>query len=340
MASVESLITTFATLGISEFHEEPVTLVNKVEEVLRPYTLNQNTGNIYEIVVILNLYRQMGLTLEDLERLTPLFNAIKRTFKDFSEDLKLNKAIEMIKRLPIVSGTTTVIDGHTIVGLKNVTQSDNLGKTGDILLITDTGQELSVSICGGKVKRGGKVHKCLTNPTASRLKVPKKEIERFKQRGLTAVDEYKAFMTTKYGADESGWKSREKTIVAVNACKDVALWTAEIFERLDIEEKIGVFKDLLRIDSISDIPADYLICVHDEKLTLNMFKFNTPLFSSWNPTIIPDGIYLKLYNEDSEIGKIQIKFNNGVYHKGKTSSLTSSWNFTARLTDVFRLESL
>jgi hypothetical protein len=39
----------------------------------------------------------------------------------------------------------------------------------------------------------------------------------------------------------------------------------------------------------------------------------------------------------TEIGKTQVKFNNGVYHKGKTSSMLSSWNATCRMNKAFTL---
>ena len=43
---------------------------------------------------------------------------------------------------------------------------------------------------------------------------------------------------------------------------------------------------------------------------------------------------------DDVISGLQVKFNNGVYHKGKTSSLITSWNSTFFLSDLFTMTPL
>ena len=68
-------------------------------------------------------------------------------------------------------------------------------------------------------------------------------------------------MTDKHGSDELKWPSRGKTQIAHNACSDVAKWTAEGFTALANKEKERILRDLLRIDSESDRPADYLVVV-------------------------------------------------------------------------------
>lgn len=315
---------------------ETSTLVKQIESVLMPYTLNGNTGNSYEIFVILKFARDMGLTDDEFTTLEPLFVRIRL----INNSVKTETAILMAKRYACIKGKPLLIDGQEIVEMRNITQSDEIGKTGDLLLITGTGKQISVSICGGQVKRGGKISKCLTNPSARRLKATEEDMERSKQRGLQAIEPYKEYMREVYGDNEEKWPSRVKTKASTDACCDVALWTAERFETLDVNEKIEIFKDLLRIDSISEIPADYLVCVNEKTFKHKIFKFNKPIFTVWDPSIIADGIYLTLVNDGVEIGRIQVKFNNGVYHRGKTSSINASWNFTAHLTDVFRLEAV
>lgn len=310
-----------------------MSLISLTQEVLAPYKSNRNTGNRYEILVVLTLLRKMGLTNEDLTICAPLFQSIR----DINGVDAIDTPLEKVKTIPV--GTGLIFDGMKMISMKNVTQDDGDGKTGDLLLITDTGSTYSLSICEGKVKRDKSVEKCLTNPSAKRCGATEEDIKRIQTRQAQAVTEYIKEFQQKYGVDESIWPSRVRTTVATDAAADVASWMAERFTGLSLEQKEEIFRDLLRIDSISTRPADYLALVDKTNMTPIFYKFDEPVFSVWEPTMEAQGIWLLLKNQGKPIGKIQVKFNNGVYHKGKTSSLYSSWNLTCNLTDVFALKS-
>jgi hypothetical protein len=300
-------------------------------EVLEPFATNQNTGNRYEMAVAFHVLRQMGLTDADLDGLEGLLDRI-RALND------LGSLMSVVRTWPVGTGFT--VDGVRIVDLVNVTQSDGLGKTGDLLLVTADKRRLSLSVCGGTAKRSGTVSKCLTNPTAKRFGCTAADVARFNERAAAAVTAYKAEFVAKYGADESVWPTRVATAAATDACTDVAAWTAERFAGLESDLQMRIVRDLLRIDDASVLPADYLAVVDIKTFKCAFYKFGAPQFAVWAPSVRAEGIWLKIYNQESEIGKVQVKFNNGVYHHGKTSSIHTSWNVTFNLTDVFRLKAL
>lgn len=69
-------------------------------------------------------------------------------------------------------------------------------------------------------------------------------------------------------------------------------------------------------------PADYLALVDKTKLVSRFFRFDRlTTDTAWDPTLVAKGINLIVQNAGKEICSIQVKFNNGVYHNGKTSSL-------------------
>jgi hypothetical protein len=306
------------------------------ESVLSPYKQNQNTGNVYEIAVILFLLRKMGLSNLVIDSCSELFSQIK--IANAKKASEIEKAIQTTRNSPV--GTGLIIDEKHILYMRNVTQDDSDGKTGDLILMTVDGQEFAVSVCEGKPKRGGTIEKCLTNPSARRFGVKDDSIQRFSLRQQQAVEEYKKFFSEKYGSDEQKWPNRLATPAATSACTDVARWTAEEFAKLSDDEKKKICQDLLRINDSTQIPADFLALVNKDTLIPSFYKFNQPIFNIWQPSIVSEGIYLNIINDKKTIGKVQVKFNNGVYHKGKTSSIHSSWNITCNLTDIFAVSAV
>lgn len=306
--------------------------------VLLPYSSNANTGNLYEIVVALDLLRRMGLTDADLDSLAELQAAI--VARNAKKAAEITAAFATVRTKPVGSGL--LFDGKTIVEIKNVTQDDSAGCTGDLLLIDSTGATHSLSITGGKAKGRAAaltIEKCLSNPTAERFGCTAEDIAEFKAIGLATVPKYKDEMTAKYGAEETAW-SRKPSAAAVEACADVAARTAIRYASFDAERQLAIFKDLLRIVGDGK-PADYLGLVHPEKHTVSFYEFSACLVSAWAPRLEAHGIYIHFFADAShKIGTTQVKFNNGVWHKGKTSSIHSSWNATFNLTDLFRMRAV
>jgi hypothetical protein len=309
---------------------------------LQPYATNKNTGNVYEIAVALDLLNQMGLTeanMEEPENAALIQAIIQHNVKKQAE---IRALFAEIKSESKSKSNHLIFDGHHVTNIICATQDDSVG-TGDFQLVTPDGIK-TLSVCEGQVKRNGNIEKCLTNPSARRFKCTDEDIEHFKQLEQATVASYKNYMTVRFG-EEAAWPSRTRTPVAVDACAKVAAKTAQRFQTLTNSEKVAMFNDILRIDG-TNRPADYLAIVPKSgKGTICYFKFGdlrtlVPTTGE-NPTLdldlIADGIYLKFRINDRTVGSTQVKFNNGVYHKGKTSSIWSSWNATFVLSDLFNM---
>jgi hypothetical protein len=292
---------------------------------LEPYTSNANTGNCYEIFTGLNFLRRMGL--DSLIPLEPLFTKIKTC----NTPSKIDAAIAACG--PVGTGLT--VRGKKVVNLRNVTQDDGDGGTGDIILVFEDISELSVSVCAGKVKRDLSVDKCLSNPSSSRYGCNGEDTAKFKRVEADTVPLYKAEMTSKYGTTETTW-ARKRSQAAVTACSSVATITASRFNGFDSSERSKRMSDLLYIGDVAK-PADILCVVDDKFKKYTLFEIGLSKIALVNPILVAEGIWLKMMVDGKEVGKTQVKFNNGVYHNGKTSSICSSWNATCHMDKVFTL---
>lgn len=307
-------------------------LVQIAKNVLSSYTTNSNTGNIYEMTVCLTILRRMGLSNDMIAELHELFTTIRtRNHKDAD---RINMMLQTIQQQVVGNGCS--IEGEQIIHLVNVTQDDTAGNTGDILLVTKTGKTYALSIQEGKPKRGGIIEKCLSNPTAKRFGCSDKQIESIKNIRDESIPLYKKEMVDTYGSDESLWY-RKKSKVAVQTCSNVASLVKEQFDSLPSDTQCQIVQDILHCKK--DVkPADYLAMVNKKDFSIKFFKFSSCQITSWAPNIKADGIYLDIYaNETQKIARVQVKFNNGIWHNGETSSLTSSWNVSCNLTDMFAM---
>lgn len=301
--------------------------MSRLAQVLSEYTRNRNTGNQYEIFVAVFLLRRMGLTNEDLETDRVFMdkvighNTIKHDFMNLF--LKMNTAESL------------VFDGNIVQAVHCVTQDDSVG-TGDFMLDTASGLK-SLSVCEGKPKRDGTVTKCLTNPSAARFGCTEEDMVKFSEIQRLAVEEYKTEMGLKYG-DETTWPSRVPTTASKRACSQVAKMVETRFNQLGPVRQTEILQDLLCIKHGTS-PCDYLVLVDKKKWTTIFYKIGAPV-SEWSPSLVSKGIYLYIMNGEKQLGQTQVKFNNGVYHKGKTSSITTSWNSTFNLTNTFILTKL
>jgi hypothetical protein len=323
--AINELTELTASLRITKTESPTLT---RLKTTLNPYTRNNNTGNIYEISVGLQLLRKMGLTDAELDADAPFLESIAvHNWKDSS---KIREVIADVRKSP--AGTGLTFDGKVITAIECVTQDDSVG-TGDLLLKTGNGQSLSLSICQGKPMKNGTIKKCLTNPTAKRFGCTSEDMALFSEIQAKAVEAYKVEMGGKYGAEEGKWPSRQITKASTDACSEIATITETRFKSLDVSRQKEILKDLLRIED-GKKPADYLVLVDTKRLYF--YQFGT-CNAEWTPAIVADGIWLHVMNGSKKIGSTQVKPNNGVYHKGKTSSFTSSWNSTFFLSDLFTM---
>jgi hypothetical protein len=305
---------------------------SKLPSVLSPYTKNKNTGNVYEIATALSLLRSMGLKNAELDEHAALLESIAVYNSRNAE--KIRGLYAAVRETPVGAGL--IFDGKPIVDIVCVTQDDGAGRTGDFLLLTSTGESLSLSVCEGKPKKGGVIEKCISNPTATRYGCTVEDLAAFDAIQARAVVEYKAEMATICKTtDESAWPSRVKTKAAVAACSEVATAVASRFASLSGEAQLACIADLLRIED-GKKPADYLAFVDGKTLIPRFYRFEAPTVP-WAPTIRAKGIDLLVENDGKIIASTQVKFNNGVYHKGVESSIRTSWNATCCLSELFTM---
>jgi hypothetical protein len=322
------------TLQFSPVTREPSRLLAIARSVLEPYASNANTGNYYEIATALDCLRRMGLTDKDLAGLEDVAAAIAK--KNTKKETEIAALFTNLGTKPVGTGFT--FDGKAIVGLKNMTQDDST--TGDLLLVDTDGATHALSVTGGAAKRRDgalTIEKCLTNPSAKRFGCTPADIEAFKAIRDATIPKYKAEMTEKYSADEACW-ARKTSDAAVESCTQVAASTVERYSTLPSETQLAVIKDLLQISTDCKKPADYLALVNPSTLEVTYYAFDDCRIDSWCPQLKAAGINIEIYaNATQKIGSTQVKFNNGVWHNGKTSDIHSSWNSTFYLTDLFRM---
>ena len=310
----------------------PIDMVALANDILLPYTKNANTGNCYEIFFALNILRILGLTDVNFDSLVALFTAIKAANQRTAE--KIETSIATVRIRPVGSGCS--IGGHKVVGLRNVTQDDGDGGTGDIVLCLDNDTELSISIFAGKIKRDGTIEKCLSNPTCIRYGCTDIDQEKFKKVASQAVTDYKKEMTNKYGSNEEVW-NRKPSDAAVSAAASVAADTAKRFNSLTPIDRQTRFQDLMRINGGAK-PADMLCLVNPNCKKYSLFNIVKSNINGGDVLVRADSFWLCMSVNGIEVGKTQVKFNNGVYHNGKTSSLLTSWNASCYMNKVFTLE--
>jgi hypothetical protein len=318
--------------------ETKIDLFALAQNALRPYYEgNHNTGNQYEIVFILYLLRKMGLTNTDIDGLAPYLAVVRRFNPKFVEEW-----ITYLKSLPV--GTDFMLEGSRVVNLRNVTQDDKDGGTGDVIAVLENGQERSISVEKGTVKKDGSISKCLSNPSCKRFGCSDAMITEFKRVAAVAVDEFMAEMSSGFGEDKDKWPTRTKTAAQNKCINYIATKTCAHFNGLDSGKKTAIIEDLLRVKDGSK-PADYLGLVSENLKNMSIWSFGELIINPSDYDLLVRGDDLKVCHRISGdiIGSTQVKFNNGVYKKDKndgiwkTSSVTSSWNGTFTLTKVFRM---
>jgi len=315
-----------------------MSFITLTQQALKPYhDGNKNTGNVYEIVFILWLLRRMGLTDADVDALVPYFAVVRTHNPKFAEAW-----LTVLKGLPV--GTGLVFEGSRVVDLRNVTQDDGDGGTGDVVVVLANGQERSISVEEGTAKRDGSISKCLSNPSCKRFGCSDAMIADFKAAAAVAVDEYKAEMTAAYGASTDLWPARVKTKAQNKCIAHIAASTCAHFNGLAAAAQTSIMEDLMQVSGGSK-PADYLGLVSVDLKKVSVWSFGALQVRPSDYVLAVKGDFLNVVHRmtGDVIGQTQVKFNNGVYKKDKkdgkwkTSSATSSWNGNFALSKVFAM---
>jgi hypothetical protein len=315
----------------------PNSLLELAKIMLKPYELQHNTGNVYEIYEIFTILRKMGLTSEEVTQLDTIVTTIIDNTKTISQP-NMKKMFELIKKLP--TGAGLVMNGKKVISLRNATQDDSDSYTSDIIYIFEDNTQQGESISGGSIKKDKTITKCISNPTCTRFGCIDDDIKSFKDIEKNAVQQYKIEIGKKYGTDEGKWPSRIKTHAQINATTEVASKVVERYNGLSDERKKSIMEDILYLKANTK-PADILCIIHPEFKKITRFHIISSKFTDgWVPLFKQRAFNVEMYINDLKIAETQVKFNNGVYHKGRTSSLTSSWNAYAYIDKLFNLEEL
>jgi len=303
---------------------DPPTVLQIARSALSPYVTNCNTGNVYEIWHILVLVRQMGLTNEDITTLDSMFQNMESLGRG-----NIGTVANVAKILAVPVGAGLRFHGRPIKNIRNATQTDGDGGTGDLILICDDDSELSISVTGKiNVK---KIEKCLTNPSCRRLGCSDAEMALIKEIEKAAPAELLVELIGKFGADRTMWPSTKRlvTTTATSCANRAAQITVDRFNSLADEDKRRIMNDVHHLERA---PADYLCIVNRNKLIYYHFGAPTMDKDTWIPRAVVRGIYIDVFHEEKQISFTQVKFNNGI-----GSSLRSSWNLNAMLTNLYNM---
>jgi hypothetical protein len=302
----------------------PQRLYREIMAALQPYEHNHNTGVSYEIATLLWIARAAGLPDPEYGNVAAYIRRIaKKNQKGREKILCALAAYAKSSR-----GCGVSIQGDSLAAIRNVTQNDQDGSTGDLILITELGLEVSLSVFQGNPRI---LKKCLKNPTCRGFGCTDDDVNTFKGIAADAILRYEAEMLRTIGPKRSAWK-RRKSDAATVACATVARLTAERFNALPRSSRKALYVKLLSLDK-RGLPCDYLAIV-DKTLRPNFFRV-APRTNSQrqpDPHIVASGVFLYVSAAATQpyLAKVQVKFNNGV-----TSPIHSSWNAVVLLDQAF-----
>ena len=313
--------------------ESMLSCIETARSVLNPYVKNHNSGNCYEIQLILYLLRKMGMTDNNFDELRDMFTQIEHAHLQPSKNGNKGTlaAVERIKKLPV--GDNLIFNGIKIINMKNATQEDNEG-TCDLILIDENNMPYKISVAEGTASNLNAVKKCLTNTRASRMGCTNEDEDKIRalEKG-SSKDDKNAELIKKYGEDQLKWPKRPKTDVAKKPCIETAKLYETRFNSLSVEHRREIMND---VHWICNKPADYYAFVNKKTWKIRFFKIgDCPINKdTWNPTIKINSVFIETYNESKMISKTQIKFNNGV------GTSMRKWNLVADLSYLFDLKYL
>ena len=302
----------------------PRQLYRALLAALKPYEENHNTGVSYEIATVLWIARAGGLTDHEYASVASYVKTIaKKNPKGRAQILCALAAYAHSSR-----GRGVSIQGESLIGIRNASQNDQDGSTGDLILISESGRETSLSVFLGNPTN---LEKCLKNPSCRGFGCTDTDVNTFKAIASNAVPLYEAEMRRRFGPERSAWK-RRKSEAATAACATVAKLTAKRFNALSQSERQALYTKLLSLDA-RGLPCDCLAIV-DKAMRPHFFRVapKTIMTGQQDPVLRASGVFLFVSATASQarLAKVQVKFNNGV-----NSPIHSSWNAVVLLDQAF-----
>ena len=313
------------TTRLEQTNEDLLNIMEIAKKVLLPYTKQKNTGNVYEIYVILSLLRKMGLTDINIDELKPTLEVIEKKGKGNIRTLSL---ISNIKKMPLQNELW--FDGNKIINIICLTQDDNIGGTGDIMLISEDKKELSISIREGTIPKDN-ILKKVVNPSCLKIGCTEEDVESYKDIEKESLIEYEK----KHGNDKSNWPKREKKCpIKIGACMKVVELYPKTFHTYKEETKRKIMND---IHHIHKKPADYICLVNKKFTSSGYFRIGNCKINkdTWVPRIQTNSVFIRIFDKDTLVSSTQVKQNNGI------NSSMRKWNVTlivSNLYDVTKLD--
>lgn len=247
-----------------------------------------------------------------------------------------------IKSLPQING---------IIGLINVTQSDNIGGTGDIGIVYNDGLIEYYSITQWK----GKISKCICNPSAC------KQYKLFKNAEIEEKNNEAYILAKDYRREQYGdipnkkWKRVSKCPGTKMMCEYLAKEACKSWnENMSKEEKINSINNFLDLNKKLEPQAAGIIYWNKRKNRIeHIYKWELKINIEDYLDTYSDGIYIYHGKPNDFILKTQAKYNNGIIegmsskisHEQwiikKSSNYLTSWNVVAvDLTKIFKMTTI
>ncbi len=276
---------------------------------------NKNTGISYEISVFLAIVEYFGGDTTDL-------------INDISNREDFNSIIENSNKMKSFdfSNFFKKYNLSEVNKINLTTQDDTVGPS-DIVINDNFGISIKYD------------NKCNFNPTGRRF-LSRTDISEFKKDLKNYSNSYVSEMNEKYGVVNNWFRNRgcksETINVIINTLKSkvVSNW-----DSMSLTDKNKIIGDIYHLNS----PIDYVIMKIDKKINISIddkpFNFDVSKIKLVNEE---NSHYVTFTYENDVIGKMQVKFNNGMLenYKGKSKpdvvigdyrikygNAISSWNF-------------
>ena len=209
-----------------------------------------------------------------------------------------------------------------------VTQNDEVGPSD--IVVKDTNDAL----IGFSIKY---INDCNLNFT-SKLFLGSDVLRSLEQEKTHACQAYIEEMQQKYGSANHWFRKRKRSIIVDNFIDSIREKTINAWNEKNQSEKNTILETLVHADS----PINFWIIKVKKDLTLDI---NMNPIQAWNANLVTikkyQSSFVALYCKDTLIGKIQVKFNNGIVERGtqnnydhcidgiymKNGQPFSSWNF-------------
>jgi hypothetical protein len=305
-----------------------------------------------EIKTINNLIKTIPKWVESFK-----FNNNTGVFEEIKSGIEilLSSGLDNYNNLPdeykdLLSQHHHLPNTNAISGLINLTQSDNIGGTGDIGIVYDDGNIEYFSV----TQWSGKPVKCICNPSASSWYNLHKTLEIEKMND-------KAYNLAKKHREENYGDTPNKKWKRLNDCpgaKMMAEYLAKMgstsWNTMDNVDKIKSLHKFLDLDAKLRPHADGIIYWNNKKKCIeHIYKWELNINIEDYLDTYSDGIYIYHGKPDNYILKTQAKYNNGIIEGmstkvnpdqwviKKSTSYLSSWDVVAPdLTKIFKMTTI